>query len=109
MMSRREREDVLVRRTVTVETIPSGQPYELQEGELAQITQALGGSFTLVVRGQLVRLKGADADAIGKEPPQSVTAPQNLDVKDVEPVVWDVLRTCYDPEIPVNIVDLGLI
>ena len=109
MMSRREREDVLVRRTVTVETIPSGQPYELQEGELAQITQALGGSFTLVVRGQLVRLKGADADAIGKEPPQSVTAPQNLDVKDVEPVVWDVLRTCYDPELPVNIVDLGLI
>ena len=52
MMSRREREDVLVRRAVTVETIPSGQPYELQEGELAQITQALGGSFTLVVRGE---------------------------------------------------------
>ena len=69
MMSRREREDVLVRRTVTAETIPSGQPYELHEGELAQITQALGGSFTLVVRGQLARLKGADADAIGNEPP----------------------------------------
>ena len=59
MMSRREREDVLVRRAVTVETIPSGQPYELQEGELAQTTQALGGSFTLVVRGQLVRLTDA--------------------------------------------------
>ena len=58
MMSRREREDVLVRRAVTVETIPSGQAYELQEGELAQITQALGGSFTLVVRGQE---GGADA------------------------------------------------
>ena len=43
MMSRREREDVLVRRTVTVETIPSGQPYALHEGKLAQITQALGG------------------------------------------------------------------
>ncbi len=109
MMNRRQREDVLVRRAVTVETIPSGQPLELQAGQLAQITQALGSSFTLVVDGQLVRLKGADADAIGKEPPESIAIPQDVTTDDVKPLIWQTLRTCYDPEIPVNIVDLGLI
>lgn len=109
MMNRRQREDVLVRRTVTVETVPSGQSFVLQQGQLAQITQALGGSFTLVVEGQMVRLKGEDADAIGKEPPESIAIPQDVKTDDVEPLIWETLRTCYDPEIPVNIVDLGLI
>ena len=109
MMNRRQREDVLVRRTVTVETIPSGQPFELQEGQLAQITQALGSSFTLVVEGQLVRLRGDDADAIGKEPPESIVVPENVSTADIEPLIWETLKSCYDPEIPVNIVDLGLI
>ena len=109
MMNRRQREDVLVRRTVTVETIPSGQPFELQEGQLAQITQALGSSFTLVVEGQLVRLRGDDADAIGKEPPESIVVPENVSAADIEPLIWQTLKSCYDPEIPVNIVDLGLI
>ena len=109
MMSRRQREDVLVRRNVMVETIPSGHPMELEAGQLAQITQALGSTFTLVVDGQLVRLKGQDADAIGKTPPETITAPADLHIDDLEPLIWDTLRTCYDPEIPVNIVDLGLI
>lgn len=109
MMNRRHREDVLVRRTVGVETIPSGQPWTLHSGQLAQITQALGSSFTLVVDGQLVRLKGADADAIGKEPPQTRIAPENLPLADLEPLVWEQLRSCYDPEIPVDIVELGLV
>ena len=109
MMNRRQREDVLVRRTVTVETIPSGQPFELQEGQLAQITQALGSSFTLVVEGQLVRLRGDDADAIGKGPPESIVVPENVSTADIEPLIWETLKSCYDPEIPVNIVDLGLI
>jgi len=74
-MNRRPREDVLVRRTVMVEAIPSGAPIELQAGQLAQITQALGGSFTLAVEGQLVRLKGQDADAIGKQPPAALDIP----------------------------------
>lgn len=109
MMHRRHREDVLVRRTVTVETVPSGQPIELEAGQLAQITQALGSSFTLVVDGQLVRLKGQDADAIGKTPPEAIAVPEDLHIDDLEPLIWETLRTCYDPEIPVNIVDLGLV
>ena len=108
-MNRRPREDVLVRRTVMVEAIPSGAPIELQAGQLAQITQALGGSFTLAVEGQLVRLKGQDADAIGKQPPAALDIPADLHIDALEPLVWDALRTCYDPEIPVNIVDLGLV
>ncbi|GAA4005498.1 putative Fe-S cluster assembly protein SufT [Comamonas faecalis] len=108
-MNRRPREDVLVRRNVMVETIPSGQPIELEQGQLAQITQALGSSFTLLVEGQLVRLKGTDADAIGKTEPKPIDVPEHVSAEDVEPLVWETLKTCYDPEIPVNIVDLGLI
>lgn len=107
-MNRRQREDVLVRRPVTVETIPNGVPVELEAGQLAQITQALGGSFTLLVEGQLMRLKGSDADAIGKVQP-SVEVPTVVSDDEVEPLVWASLKTCYDPEIPVNIVDLGLV
>ena len=107
MMHRRHREDVLVRRNVMVETIPSGHPVELEAGMLAQITQALGSSFTLLVEGQLMRLKGADADAIGKQPPEAIAVPEDLHIDDLEPLIWETLRTCFDPEIPVNIVDLG--
>jgi len=109
MMNRRNREDVLVRRPVTVECIPDGTPWELPVGTLAQITQALGSSFTLVAEGQLVRLKGADADAIGKEPPAAPVVPEKIEAKDLEALVWNTLKTCYDPEIPVNIVELGLV
>lgn len=109
MFHRRHREDVLVRRNVMAETIPSGQPVELEQGMLAQITQALGSSFTLLVEGQLMRLKGADADAIGKQPPEAIAVRPDLPIEELEPLIWDTLRTCYDPEIPVNIVDLGLV
>ena len=76
---------------------------------LFRSTQALGSSFTLVVEGQLVRLRGDDADAIGKEPPESIVVPENVSTADIEPLIWETLKSCYDPEIPVNIVDLGLI
>ena len=108
-MMKRQREDVLVRRSVCVERIPDGSPIDLEAGTLAQITQALGSSFTLVVEGQLVRLRGADADAIGKKEPAALALPDVVEAKDVSDLVWQTLRTCYDPEIPVNVVDLGLI
>ena len=69
---RRNRETVLVRRNVQVELVPAGTPVELEEGTWCEITQALGSSFTLLVEGQLVRLRGSDADAIGKKDPTPV-------------------------------------
>ena len=108
-MMKRMREDVLINRPVTVERIPDGTPIELPSGLWAQVTQALGSNFTLVVEGQLVRLKGSDADAIGKEPPVEVAHPENVEIEDVTDLIWNTLKTSYDPEIPVNIVDLGLV
>ena len=82
---------------------------QLPAGTHGYITQALGGSFTVFVEGNLFRIDGDDADAIGKEPPPKPQLPENATDTDIETLVWKQLRTCYDPEIPVNIVDLGLI
>lgn len=93
--------------------IPAGHTISLPKGTEVTITQALGGSYTLLVPsfGGLFRLSGKDADAIGKEVVQSVesTAEGLLTAEDLEKEVWAELKTCFDPEIPVNIVDLGLI
>ena len=86
--------------------IPSGDNIHLKKNAMVKITQSLGGDFTLYVNGNLVKLSGDDADAIGKE---VIKAKSNDIQKFNENAIWDVLRTCYDPEIPVNIVDLGLI
>ncbi len=69
----------------------------------------MGGSFTIYIEGNLFRSAGADADALGKEPVLPPAIPDNASDKDIEEVIWKQLKTCYDPEIPVNIVDLGLI
>src|SRR5262249_50330453 len=73
------------------------------------ITQALGGTYTVMGPGLMARISGNDADALGfaKEEKPSV-APENAGPVNVD-AVWDQLKTCYDPEIPVNIVDLGLV
>ena len=103
------REPVVTNRPVQVERVPDGTPMELPAGTSAEITQALGSNFTLHVEGQLVRLAGRDADAIGKPVPVAVEAHADVALDDVKGLVWETLRTCYDPEIPVNIVELGLI
>ena len=107
MSARRER--VIVRRNVEVACVPDGTPAELPAGTLVQITQALGASFTLLVDGQLMRLAGADADAIGKPVPVAPVVVQAEGPEGVRAQVWQTLKTCYDPEIPVDIVELGLI
>ena len=102
-------EPVTLERDVTAIIIPIGEAVTLREGTVGFLTQALGGSFTVYVEGNLFRIAGADADAIGKEPEPPPEVPDNATDADIEQVIWDQLKTCYDPEIPVNIVDLGLI
>ncbi|MBX3700030.1 MAG: putative Fe-S cluster assembly protein SufT [Dokdonella sp.] len=89
--------------------VPHGEEVILPAGQIGYMTQALGGSFTVYVDGNLFRIAGADADAIGMDPPEAITLPENAGDADVERLVWDQLRTCFDPEIPINIVDLGLV
>ena len=91
--------------------IPYGSKVTLKAGEEVSITQALGGSYTLLIHNNLVRIEGKDADAIGKK---LTSIPLTEEKKDThkpvkEQSIWEVMKTCYDPEIPVNIVDLGLI
>jgi probable FeS assembly SUF system protein SufT len=89
--------------------VPAGETVTLPAGQVGYITQALGGSFTVYVEGSLFRIANKDADAIGKEPLTQPEVSDSADDDEVERVVWEQLRTCYDPEIPINIVDLGLI
>jgi probable FeS assembly SUF system protein SufT len=105
----RARERVIVRRPVTVELVPHGTSIELAEGAIAQVTQALGTNFTLLVEGQLVRLKGQDADAIGKDVPVPDAGAAAAPGASLEERIQATLATCYDPEIPVDIVELGLV
>jgi probable FeS assembly SUF system protein SufT len=96
-------------RDVKAVIIPAGEELRLREGTSGFITQSLGGSFTVYVEGNLFRIAGADADALGKEPVPAPEIPKNASDADIEAVIWKQLKTCYDPEIPVDIVNLGLI
>jgi probable FeS assembly SUF system protein SufT len=106
-------EQITLRRAVDAILVPYGDTMPLSAGMKVQITQALGDTFTVVTdEGYMVRIAGKDADALGKEPPvKAPTGPVDTTVtrEALEEQVWDQLRTCYDPEIPVNIAELGLI
>ena len=89
--------------------VPQGETVTLPAGQIGYITQALGGSFTVYVEGNLFRIAGGDADALGKEPPRPIELDDGATDDDVEKLVWQQLRTCFDPEIPINVVELGLV
>ena len=108
-MRTHDNEPFVLRRDAKAIMVPAGIEIELKSGQSGFITQALGGSFTLYMEGNLFRLAGADADAIGKEVVKAPELPPNASNDDVLAAAWDQLRTSYDPEIPINIVDLGLI
>jgi probable FeS assembly SUF system protein SufT len=96
-------------RDCEVVLIPNGDRVTLPAGTVGYITQALGGSFTVFVDGNLFRIAGTDADAIGRTPVMPPSLPDDATEEDVERLLWDQMKTVYDPEIPVNIVDLGLV
>ena len=104
-------EPVSLTRDVEASVIPAGMKVTLQKGEAAHITQSLGGSYTVIVNGNMFRVEGKDADALGQEVVKNSASAVSGPVtqEQVEKEIWTQLKTCYDPEIPVNIVDLGLV
>lgn len=104
-----ESETITLSRAVIGTLIPAGTPVELPEGAAATITQSLGGSFTIVTDGHMFRIEGKDADALGKEIASGPNVSADAGDAELEKCAWDQLHTCYDPEIPVDIVELGLV
>lgn len=105
----RTSEPVKFERDCEAVLVPQGERVNLPAGSVGYIAQALGGSFTVFVEGNLFRIAGQDADAIGKEPVAVPELADDASDDDVEKAVWKQLRTCFDPEIPINVVDLGLV
>jgi probable FeS assembly SUF system protein SufT len=106
---RSDNEPVTLTRDVDAIIVPAGLAVKLREGQQGFITQALGGSFTVYVEGNLFRVAGKDADALGKAAADVPQLPPNASDEDVRELAWLQMKTCYDPEIPINIVDLGLV
>jgi len=102
-------EPAALQRDVEVILVPDGYPVNLPRDSLVHITQAMGGSFTIYFEGRLFRVAGKDADALGKEPTKPPEVPAGASNEDFERIAWEQMKTIFDPEIPVNIVDLGLI
>lgn len=106
-------EPTKLRRDCEAILIPSGEKCKLSAGSKVWVTQSLGGNYTVMTdRGYMVRIAGEDADALGMEATSRVQ-PTPAGAKEgpgmIEKLAWDQLKTCFDPEIPINIVDLGLV
>jgi probable FeS assembly SUF system protein SufT len=104
-------EPVTLKRDCDAAMVPVGTRVTLKQGEQAYITQSLGGSYTVIVNGNMFRIDGKNADALGLEQTLSpaAQAEKPASLEDLEKLLWQQMKTCYDPEIPVNVVDLGLI
>ena len=96
-------------RDCEVISVPYGEKEMLKEGTEVQIMQALGGSYTVYTVEGMFRINGTNADAIGKEVEKPPSLPENITDDEFEEKVWDQMKTVFDPEIPINVVDLGLI
>ncbi len=111
-----ETREIELTRDCTATMVPWGTTTRLEAGSVAQITQQLGGNFTVMVGGNLYRIAGADADALDLAPHDAGDTTGSEDdtsgpptLESVEAAAWRRLATCYDPEIPIDIVDLGLV
>ena len=105
-MNNIHKESIRLLRDVDAFVVPSGNEVKLLAGNLVQITQALGGNYTVLINGNMVQITSENADALGLEIQEETLGNSG---GNLEQQVWDQLKTCYDPEIPVNIVELGLI
>ena len=105
-MNNIHKESIRLLRDVDAFVVPSGDEVKLLAGNLVQITQALGGNYTVLINGNMVQITSENADALGLEIQEETLGNSG---GNLEQQVWDQLKTCYDPEIPVNIVELGLI
>lgn len=107
------RELITLTRECEAIRIPSGERVVLPAGAQVQLAQSLGGTYTVMTNnGYLVRVAGKDADALGKEAAPALPereAAAAREPEEIEQLVWNQLKTCFDPEIPVNIVELGLV
>lgn len=108
--------EIELQRDVTAIQIPSGDEFTLSTGTRVIITQSLGGTYTVATDQGLARISEKDSDALGLEEggadqPATAKVEAGIDVKDgdYQAAVWEQLKTVFDPEIPVNIVDLGLV
>jgi probable FeS assembly SUF system protein SufT len=101
---------IILKRDCPAVMVPSGEPLALQAGGKVWLTQALGGGYTVMTdHGYTVRIDGRDGDALGLSDGESPRVETPAASGSVQDRVWEQLRSCFDPEIPVNIVDLGLI
>lgn len=99
-------ESIRLLRDVDAYMVPSGDEVRLLAGNLVKVTQALGGNYTVIINGNMVQIRSENADALGMDVPEENSYEPS---GDIEKQIWDQLKTCYDPEIPVDIVELGLI
>ncbi len=108
-----EGEVLYLRRSCEAVGVPSGRKILLPAGTPVTLMQALGGSYAIMdEHGEVLRIAGKDADALGREVPEEARSEgwaRQKESRDLEAWVWAELRQCYDPEVPVNIVDLGLV
>ncbi len=104
-------EEIEVLRDCPATTIPYGSPVTIEKGCVAVITQKLGSSVTVMVQGNLYRVEGQDVDAFGLEVQEEERhIPEGPVTQEyIEKMAWEVMTSCFDPEIPVDIVNLGLI
>lgn len=99
---------VVTQRECPARRVPSGEPTTIPEGQFITINQALGGNYTVTFQGNMLRIDGTDADAIGQEP-EVLSFSNDGSGEIVEEQVWQALDSVYDPEIPISLVSLGLV
>ncbi|WP_041354612.1 putative Fe-S cluster assembly protein SufT [Nitrosococcus halophilus] len=103
------RDPIVLNRDCEAVLVPMADKVIIPKDTEVMIAQDLGGSYTVYVNGSLARIAGKDADALGLEPVEPPTLPEEASDEEIEELAWDQMRTCFDPEIPINIVDLGLV